>query len=536
MSDKVSKTQYADDKFVHLESDIEKIRKRFRQYISYGGAMGALEVSKEILFNAIDEIKNPRSPGDSIVVEFDERTGFIRITDNGRGIPLDILEDVYVSLNYGSNIDTSDKASLGMDNLGLNGVGSLATCGLAEHVEITSYRGLHEGKWKQLIFEEGVKKSESSGKCDKSKHGMDILFKPSKIMGKDTKIIWADVQKELDNLQFLNKKLAKLSSIYINAKGVETKEKYKIKSFENILDRNDKESIISQKYMVTVGDNNVIEELAGDKVKRFVSMDMAFVYTSSLTPYIDSFSNSNNTVDNGDHLDAAIESVCRVLQTMTKNSMSEKEREKLDIKWDDVKTGLSIVVALRTNYENLYTGQTKHKVVSPELKRTLITLLMDQLTMWLNKNTNAQRELIQIVKMNAKARREGEKIRTAVVKTTLTNWSQFTMKHFDPCSAKGKEYKELFIIEGDSARGSLKNSRDPKFQSLYSIKGVSMNAYRVTLDQIVGPKGNKEFNDLITIMGCNVGSKFDISKLNYDKIIIASDADKPKVDVRVKLL
>lgn len=465
-------TKYVDDKFVHLESDIEKIRKRFRQYISYGGTRGALEVSKEILFNSIDEIKNPRSPGDSIWIEFDERTGFIRITDNGRGIPLDILEDVYVSLNYGSNIDTSDKASLGMDNLGLNGVGSLATCGLAEHVEITSYRGLHEGQWKRLIFEEGVKKSESSGKCDKSKHGMDILFKPSKIMGKDTKIVWGDVKKELDNLQYLNKKLAKLTSVYYDLDGNMAKEKYKIKPFEDILTRNDPEKVVSQKYHIAIDSKDVIEELDGVSIKRFVSMDMAFLYTSSMTPYIDSFSNSNNTIDNGDHLDAAIEAICRVLQTMTKNSMSEKERDKLDIKWDDVKTGLSLAVSLRTNYENLYTGQTKHKVVSPELKRVLLPLLIEQLTAYLNKNPGMMKELIQIVKMNARARREGEKIRSAVVKNTLTNWSQYTMSNFDPCTAKGKEYKELFIVEGSSARGSLKKSRDPRFQSLFSIRGV----------------------------------------------------------------
>ena len=77
-----------------------------------------------------------------------------------------------------------------------------------------------------------------------------------------------------------------------------------------------------------------------------------------------------------------------------------------------------------------------------------------------------------------------------------------------------------------SAKGSLKTSRDPKFQALFAIRGVSLNVYRVDIDQIVGPKGNKEFTDLITVMGCNVGSKFDISKLNYDKIIIASDADR----------
>jgi DNA gyrase/topoisomerase IV subunit B len=179
-------------------------------------------------------------------------------------------------------------------------------------------------------------------------------------------------------------------------------------------------------------------------------MDLAFVYTSSLNPYIDSFSNSNNTVDNGDHLDGALEALCRFLQQSTKNTLSDKEKDKLDIKWDDVKSGLSVAVSLRTNYERLYTGQTKHKVVSPEIRKIIVSLYLDEFQRYFGKNPNHLKELVSIVKMNAKARREGDKVRTAVVKGSLSNWSSYKMKNYDPCTSKGvKEYKELFIIEGD---------------------------------------------------------------------------------------
>lgn len=470
MPEKVVK--YEDDVFDKLESDIDKMRGRFRQYISYGGTKGAESCVDEAIANALDECRTPRSPGNAIHIEFDERTGFIKVVDNGRGIPTALLEEIFTSLNMGSNINTTNKSKLKAETLGQNGVGSLALCALAERIVITSYRGGTENKTKQLVFVEGNKIEEHDAKCSPDKHGLSIEYKPSKIMGKDTKIIWPDIERKLQNLQYLNQKKIKIDSIYYDAKGEVHQTKYKASPFVDILDRNDKEHILSQKYCITIDADNVIEELDGENVKRFVSMDMAFVYTSIPTPYIDSFSNSNNTVDNGDHLDAAIEAICRVLQTMTKNSMSEKERDKLDIKWDDVKSGLSIAVSLRTNYERLYTGQTKHKVVSPELKRVLLPLLMEQLTVYLNKNPGMMKELIQIVKMNARARREGEKIRSAVVKNTLTNWSQYTMSNFDPCTAKGKEYKELFIVEGSSARGSLKKSRDPRFQSLFSIRGV----------------------------------------------------------------
>lgn len=518
--------KYVDDTFESLDSDIDKMRVRYRQYISYSNEKGAKSVVDEIINNALDECKSPRSPGNKIWITFDERTGFIEVKDNGRGIPLDKLYKIYTTLNSGSNLHTENKAALHTDVAGQNGTGTLAICALAEHVEITSHRGGTENKWKKLVFEEGKKISEENGKCGQDNHGMTIRFKPSKIMGKKTRIVWKDVHHELSNIQYLTKNKITIFSTYIDKAGKPSEDKFKPIPFKDILDRNDKESIISNKYSLTISSDNLEEEVRGENVKRFLSMDIAFVYTSSLTPYIDSFSNSINTVDNGDHIDGAIEGLCRFLQSSTKNSLSDKEKERLDIKWDDVKSGLSIVVALHSNFEALYTGQTKHKVDSEDVRKAIVALLADQLPIYFEKNASGLKELIGIVKTNARARRESDKVKSAVVKNTLTNWSSYKMKNFDPCTNKGREYKELFIIEGDSAKGNLKQARDPRFQALFAIRGVSANAFKMTLDQIVGPKGNKEFTDLITVMGCNVGMKFDLNKLNYDKIIIASDADK----------
>lgn len=529
--------KFIDDVFEHLESDIDKIRIRHRQYISYSNEAGAKSVVDEIINNALDECRTPRSPGNKIHVAFDERDGFITVTDNGRGIPTEILEKLFTSLNMGSNISTSNKATLKAETLGQNGTGTLAICGLAELVEITSYRGGTEDIFKTIVFEEGKKISEEIGKCSKDKHGMSVRYKPSKMMGKQTRIIWKDVENELKNLRFLNKNNIAVSSTYTDKKGVVESEQYKIAPFEDILLRNEKSGIIGSRVCITLNDDNIVEELDGESVKRYLSMDVAFVYTSLLNPYIDSFSNSNNTVDNGDHLDGAIEAVCRFFQASTKNSLSEKEKNSLDIKWDDVRTGLSIVVALRTNYERLYTGQTKHKVVNDDIKRIIISLMTDNLNTYFTKNPGQLKDLINIIKMNAKARREGDKVRTAVVKGTLTNWSSYKMKNYDPCTNKAlKEYKELFIIEGDSAKGSLKPVRNPLFQALFAIRGVSANVFKMTLDQIVGPKGNKEFTDLITVMGCNAGVKFDLNKLQFNKIIIASDADVDGLFIRSLLM
>lgn len=530
--------KFVDDVFEHLESDIDKIRVRHRQYISYSNEAGAKSVVDEIINNALDECRTPRSPGNKICINFDERDGFITVSDNGRGIPTNILEKLFTSLNMGSNISTSNKADLKAETLGQNGTGTLAICGLAERAEITSYRGGTENVYKTIIFEEGKKVEELDGKCPKDQHGMTVKYKPSKVMGKNTRIVWDQVRSELLNLQYLNKNNISISSIhYLNDdNGTMEEEYYKKLQFADILDRNDK-SIVGPRISLVIDDDNVLEELDGESVKRFLSMDIAFAYTTLLNPYIDSFSNSNNTVDNGDHLDGALEAICRFFQQATKNTLNEKEKSTLDIKWDDVRSGLSLVVALRTNYERLYTGQTKHKVVSGEIRKIIVSLTSDKLSEYFAKNSGQLREITSIVKMNAKARREGDKVRTAVVKGTLTNWSSYKMKNYDPCTRKGlKEYKEIYIIEGDSAKGSLKGARFPEFQALFAIRGVSANVFKMTLDQIVGPKGNKEFTDLITVMGCNAGVKFDLTKLQFNKIIIASDADVDGLFIRSLLM
>lgn len=529
--------KYVDDQFDHLESDIDKIRVRHRQYISYSNEAGAKSVVDEIIFNSLDECKTPRSPGNKINVDFDERTGFITVKDNGRGIPTNLLEKIFTSLNMGSNINTKKKAGLKAETLGQNGTGTLAICGLAEHVEITSYRGGTENIFKTIIFEEGKKIHEEDGKCAETVHGMTIKYKPSKVMGKNTRIVWADVQNGLENLQYLNKKKISITSDYTNKDGEHEFIQYKMAPFEDILLRNGKENIISNKISINIDEVDITEELDGESIKRYLSFDMAFVYVNSLSPYIDSFSNSNNTVDNGDHLDGAIEAVCRFLQKATKNSMSEKERNNLDIKWDDVKTGLSIAVSMRTNYESLYTGQTKHKVVNSDIKSIITNLLIESMNSYFEKNPSQLKELCSIVKMNAKVRREGDKLKSAVVKNTLNHWASYKMKNYDPCTAKGiKEYKELFIVEGDSAKGSLKAARYPEFQALFAIRGVSGNVFKMQIDQIIGPKGNKEFTDLVTVMGCNVGPKFDLSKLQFNKIIIASDGDVDGYFIRSLLM
>lgn len=522
--------KFIDDKMVHLESDVDKIRLKPMMYISHVGDAAALSCTFEILFNAIDECINPRSPADTIEIEFDEESGTILIRDNGRGIPTDKLELLLTTLNSGSNIDSGAKSDLKTGTLGRNGVGTIAYQALAERLVVTSYRGGTENSWLRLVFEEGKKVNESKGKCPETKHGLEVSFKPSKILGRKTKIQWKDVHETLFNLQFLLKKKIKMISKYRNLNGNIIEEKYKVQHFSELLKAKiNKENIISPIVTINIKDDNVEEEVIEKKYKRFIDMDISFVYTNLTSPYINSFCNQNNTIDNGNHLDGTIEAINRFFQNTIKQSMSDKERERIDIKWEDIQNGLAVVVNLNTNMENLFTGQTKHKITNEDLGKNIKILAQDALKDYFEKNQSDFKIISNLIKVNARARREGEKLKESSIKERLTNWSSFKMKNYDPCINKGKAYKELFIIEGDSAKGSLLHARNPQFQALYAIRGVSLNVFKAEIHKIVK---NTEFADLIKVMGCGSGLAFDLSKLQFDKIIIASDADVDGLNIR----
>ena len=154
-----------DDKYTFLDSDVDKIRTKFRMYISYNGIMAAKAIVMEIIYNSLDECNSPRSMGNEINISYDERIDEITVSDNGRGIPINVIDNLLVTLNSGSNIDSSNKADLKTNTLGRNGVGTIAMTALGARTEVITNRGKTEGKCRQLIFEEGQKISAITSDC-----------------------------------------------------------------------------------------------------------------------------------------------------------------------------------------------------------------------------------------------------------------------------------------------------------------------------------------------------------------------------------
>ena len=260
-------------------------------------------------------------------------------------------------------------------------------------------------------------------------------------------------------------------------------------------------------------------------IDRFIGLEIAFTYSSTSIEFqSESFCNFVFTVDNGSHVDATKTALMQYFTRQAKESLSEREAKKIDINFNDSSQGLFLTVYLRTNYQPYFTGQTKEKLGNSDLIKPIRDIVYKNISDYFNKNPKELKIITDRIKANAKARIASTKIRNAVIKGETNNFDEFLMDNFVPANNRGKgSYRELFIIEGLSARGTVDSSRfDRDTQAVFSMRGVPLNSFGINLDKVLL---NAEFNTLVKILGCNIGTRFDITKLRYDKIIIMTDAD-----------
>lgn len=273
-------------------------------------------------------------------------------------------------------------------------------------------------------------------------------------------------------------------------------------------------------------DSIKMKEKVHDKIiDRFIGLEVGFSYNSTGSEFESiSFCNFINTVDNGTHVDAVKTGILQYLTKQTKEALSERESKKIDITFNDASQGLFLTVYLSTDFQPHFTGQTKEKLANQEFFKPLRDMTYKSLIDYFKKNPKELKKITDKIKTNAKARIESTKVRNSVIRGETTNFEEHLMVNFIPANNKGKnDYRELFIIEGKSAKGTCDTGRfDRNTQAVFAIRGVPLNSFGVRIDKVLL---NAEFNTLVKILGCNIGERFDITKLKYDKIIIMADAD-----------
>ena len=330
---------------------------------------------------------------------------------------------------------------------------------LSDEFVLTSYR--EKENYKHTIrFIDGEKKEDKKTKLGKSdkQHGSKISFIPSKkYLGKNTVIPYKDMLDWIEKMTyFITKKKVKIKVDIFD--GLKLKESYKFKphSFDELLDKICSDNKYSSKCTFS-GDNQIVENVRQSivdektgkvktkevKMKKDIHLDVALRYSQESITFFDSYCNYTNTVDGGIHQTAVEKCFCNYMQNKTKATMSDNQKEKTPILWDDVREGLCCVINLSTNAQVGFIGNAKTKIGAEVLVPYLNEIIVTGLDSFFEKNPSVLNEYMRIIKLNAKARVEAAKVKVATQREKMNSFKEHEMKNLIMCTNRGKQWKEI---------------------------------------------------------------------------------------------
>lgn len=503
-------TQFKDDKFVHIKSDIEKLRKKPTMYISYIGSRGALHLAKEAINNAWDEAFSNFSPCNDILIVYDAGKNMITVQDNGRGIPFEQVEIVSSYLQAGSNIDKAKDKENAADLAGDNGVGLTAVNALSDMLIFKIKRNGEIGEFK---FEDGMLKDKKISKLpskEKNDHGTLVSFIPSETYLKKCNINVKDLRDWINEITYTIPSNIRTRLVIIDEKGKAKEEEFVHKNgIVDLMDEMVKDKVIKTIYLK--------QEFPDIRTRTEIAFNISQGDTSDFTKVL-SFCNRVATIERGTHVEAAKTAWCRAIAKIADELMTDNDKKKYKIQFDDCRIGLANITVLFTPMP-LFTGQTKQKVDNSALFKPLVTQMYNDLIVYLHSNPSEAKKIITIVKNSAKARQETVKIRKSDY-ARMDSFEAAVEKGFIDCLYPKKG--EIWALEGDSSLNQFKGSRDYRYQAGFKFKGNPKNVYGLTIPQILA---NKEMKVWTRVLGAGIGTDFDIKKLRYDKIILFPDSD-----------
>lgn len=505
-----------DDKITIIESDVAKIQARPTMYIASLGETGVLHLCKEIIDNNRDECLKKESPGNEIYIEITD--DYIMSKDNGRGIPTKLLRVVHETNQAGSNMTREHGTTAGE-----NGTGTTAVLAMSSYLKVVTLRP-SEKKKLTLVYKDGILESESLENYKEKESGLITVFKPSrKILGV-SKI-------PVDMLVSWIEDFAYTMPTSINMK-------YSVRGKEEIVHHKQLNEYFDQfipvdKRMsnpIVIKTSGKLKEIIQDKeYNRSFQIEASVVYADPSYHGEDirkSWMNMIWTVQNGSHVNGVVNGLGRYLAERA-IKRNKKLEEDSDLK-RDILSHLNVVVKATCDYAHMFSSQAKSTVFPRQLTIAITEAVYNELC---NMNQTTLNELVEIVIQNNRVRKEGERVRNIASETKKKQWS--TPDTYLPCSSvKTPEPKEIFLCEGKSARGGISSARNAKYQAILMFQGKAPNVWDMTLDQAL--KSTVWF-DMVKILGCGIGSNFDIKKLNFDKIIIATDADVDGYHIRVSI-
>ena len=513
--------EYGADEIQVLEG-LEAVRKRPGMYIGSTGPRGLHHLVYEIVDNSIDEALAGYCSKIDVVIEDGD---IIRVSDNGRGIPVGVnsktglpaVTVVFTVLHAGGKFGGGGYKVSG----GLHGVGASVVNALSEWLEVKVCDG--EDVYFQR-YERGkiINELQKIGKSDVK--GTEVRFKADPEIFQETTVYdYSVLERRLREQAFLN------AGVHIELR-----------------DERDPEAVIKNNFHYEGGIRSFVEFIhkkrslevihpdiiyfASKNDEDTVAVEIAMQYNESYNENLLTFANNIHTTDGGTHEEGFKRALTYVMNDYARKFGKLKENDK-NLSGEDVREGLTAIISVKLK-EAQFEGQTKAKLGNTEVRTMVDKLLRDKLMTYLEENPAVARAIFDKALASARAREAARKARENVRRKSALESAQLPGKLAD-CQSRDSSETEIFIVEGDSAGGSAKGGRNRRIQAILPLWGKMLNVEKARIDKVYG---NDKLMPVITALGTGIGDEFDIEKLRYDKVIIMADADLDGSHIRTLLL
>ncbi len=513
-SDKVHPdNEYGADQIQVLEG-LEAVRKRPGMYIGSTGPRGLHHLVYEIVDNSVDEALAGYATHIEVVMRKD---GGITVTDDGRGIPVDMhptekkstVEVVLTVLHAGGKFGGGGYAVSG----GLHGVGSSVVNALSSDldVEVRRQGNVYRQSYKIGVPQAPLEKGEATDET-----GTKTTFWPNPDIFETTEFDYETLRGRFQQMAFLNKGLAiTLTDERGGEDGtgddVVVKYLYEngLKDYVEYLNRSKKNDLV----------NEEIISFEQEDTERKIALEVAMQWTTGYTESVHTYANTINTHEGGTHEEGFRAALTTLVNKYAREKNIIKEKDD-NLSGDDVREGLTAVISIKLA-EPQFEGQTKTKLGNTEAKAFVQRVVGTELTDWFDRNPVQARDIIRKAIQASQARMAARKAREQTRRKGLLEGGGMPGKLKD-CSSRDPAKSEIFIVEGDSAGGSAIQGRNPETQAILPLRGKILNVEKARLDRALG---NNEVQAMITAFGAGIGEDFNPEKARYHKIVLMADAD-----------
>ena len=484
---------------IQILEGLEAVRKRPGMYIGSTSARGLHHLVYEVVDNSIDEALAGYCTHVEVTIHKDNS---ITVTDNGRGIPVDMhesgkpaVEVVLTVLHAGGKFGGSGYKVSG----GLHGVGVSVVNALSTSMDVKVKR---DGKVYEISFAKGVTKEPLHVVGETAETGTYVHFLPDAEIFDETVYDYDTLRHRLRELSFLNRGI---TITLTDERGEEVRKEVfyfegGISSFVEHLNRNKEVINPEPVYFNGTKDTTVVE--------------IALQYNTSYSENIYSFVNNINTEEGGTHLAGFKSALTRAANDFARRQGIIKNNDD-NLQGEDIREGLTCVISIKLR-EPQFEGQTKTKLGNSEVRGIVDSIVTEGLSEYFEENPAISKKIIEKSIMASRAREAARKARELTRRKNALEVSSLPGKLAD-CSVKDPEQAEIYLVEGDSAGGSAKQGRDRRFQAILPLRGKILNVEKARLDKVLN---NEEIRTMITAFGSGIGEEFDITKRRYGKIII----------------